>query len=156
MTEEYVYRNALSDINISGLFLWRSFLFKHRKTRIVLAGAMAFWTVANLYITIFGTMGALLGFFVVVGGGFLTLSILFYESDRSFIFFLAGFTLTGIASTILGIAVVVLYSYFTYILLRVRQNRKAEKYAKMTPREIAKIGSGKKPRMEITFRGGES
>lgn len=155
MSNSYTYREVLHEINVSGAYWWQNMVARHRTIAKIMTMFMVFWTLLIIYLTIFDFLNIIIGFFAIIGGGLLTYAIVLYENENSFLIFFIGMTFTGLAETTIGIVVVLMYTYIIYKLLLVRQIKKAEKFASMTPKEIAKMKDKPVPRMEITFRGGE-
>jgi hypothetical protein len=153
MESGYSYREALHEINIAGLYHWQNTIYNHRILAKIFAIALIVWTIAVLGTLVQNYVDPILGFFGLLSGGFLILSIILYENKSSFIFLFLGVTFLGLSINIFGIIVVVMYSYLVYQLMKVRQMNKAEKFARMTPIEIAKIKRKKEPKVELTVRG---
>lgn len=153
MANEYSYKDALQEINIAGLYHWQNMIYKYGILSKISVILLIVWTIAILGTIIQNYLDPILGFFGLLSGGFLIFAIVLYENKSSFIFLILGITFLGLSISYIGIVVVILYSYIFYELVKVRQIKKAEKFSRMTPIEIAKIKRKKEPKVELTVRG---
>jgi hypothetical protein len=153
MSEEYTYRDALKSMNIEGLYYWQRAIYKHSRLAKILVLALLTLSFIIASATWSETLGIIYGVCFITGAVMIMLATIFYKYNNAFILLFLGVTLVGISVRWLGIVLVVMYSYLAYKLIKVKQFKKIQKYASMTPQEIAKIKEKKKPKYEITVRG---
>ena len=145
---QYPSTGYFKELNEKGQYTWQRTIENHKLFAMFIIMLVAPILLLDIWAYMEGIISMLILFLGLSGGILIILSVAYYSSQSSYKLLMVGLILFSVHMRIIWIIFGIIITYYSYHIIKNRQIAKIEKYANMTPMEIAKLrdnNTGKNP-----------